>query len=245
MKEKNRKTCKEKVKMKKNKILLPRKTVLNYSIMLIIVSIEITAILFFYQLGILQINKEMLYWLFSATAQSMAALFAVVGMFAVFRYQLQEDKLRNLYDNLKTKFSSSNWILYFGARGVKGLEDSIIADRVEELLAMEKSRPSEKIENNLIEDVRIIRTHEKARDNVLITAKIPLVAVLITFLLSIIFISFTESIARNVSGLIIFIIILALITFSVIGLFYYLTYSISPRKKKEEKKDSMNGSQIP
>jgi len=217
----------------KNKISLYRKTVLHYSIMLIIVFIEITLILIFYQLDILQINKEMLYWLFSSTAQSMAALFGVVGMFAVFRYQLQEDKLRNLYDSLKKKFSSSNWILHFGHVGAESWEDSIIADRAEELLEMKESRLSKKIKNNLGVDILFIRIHEKARNTVLITARIPLVAMLITFVLSIIFISFTDSISKNVIGLIIFIIILTLITFSTIELFNYLIYSIRPRKKEK------------
>jgi len=99
-------------------------------------------------------------------------------------------------------------------------------------------------------DVLYIRHHEKARNGVLIKAKIPLVAVLITFVLSIIFISLTESFSKNIIGLIILIVMLGLITFSMVDLFYYLIYSISPirmKKKKEkedkEKKDSTNGSQ--
>jgi len=243
-----RKTCKERVKILKNKILFYRKTILHYLIMLIIVFIEITAILIFYQLDILQINKEMLYWLFSSTAQSMAALFAVVGMFVVFRLESIKTKLRNCYDLLKLKFSSNGWIYYFGLINADCWHDDNILSCAEYRLDEKKDRLSGNIKNDLQASIIEISHLEKARDNVIFTAKIPLLAVLITFVLSIIFISFTESISKNVIGLIILILILALITFSVIGLFYYLIYSISPRKKKKEdkeKKDSTNGSQRP
>jgi len=232
------------------RILIYRKSILFYSKILIIVIVEIAIILVFYLSGILRITKEMLYWFFSTTAQSMAALFAVVGMFAVFRHQNLEHKLRNLYDSLKKKFLSYGWIHYFGATGAESWEDSIIANRAEELLEMKESRLPHDIKFNIRMDVLYIRHHEKARNAVLIKAKIPLVAVLITFVLSIIFISLTESFSKNIIGLIILIVMLGLITFSMVDLFYYLIYSISPirmKKKKEkedkEKKDSTNGSQ--
>lgn len=232
MEEKNRKTWKERIKIIKRKILVYRKTILYYSKILIIVFIEITTILIIYLSNKLQINKEMLYWFFSTTAQSMAALFAIIGVFAVFRYQLQENKLRNLYDSLKKRFLLPSWIYHFGVTGAESWKDSVIADRAEELLEMKESRLPHNIKFNIKMDVLYIRHHEKARHSVLTKAKIPLVAVLITFVLSIIFISFIESILKNVIALIILMFMMALITFSMIDLFYYIIYSISPNKEK-------------
>ena len=236
MKEKKRKTFRKRIKRIIRRILMYRKSISFYSKISFIVIVETGVILFFYLSDILRITKEMLYWLFAATSQSMAALFAVVGMFAVFRHQNLDNKLRNLYDSLKRKFSLHSWIHYFGATGAESWEDSYIANRAEELLKMKEGRLPGGIKADLNMNILIIRHYERARDEVLVRAKIPLVAVLITFVLSIIFIPLTESISKNVFGLIILIIVLALITFSMINLFYYLVYSISPRRKKKEKR---------
>ena len=243
MKEKIRMTQKPKMKMKEKirmawikiikrivprRILIYRKSILFYSKISIIVIVETAAILVFYLSDILQITKEMLYWLFAATSQSMAALFAVVGMFAVFRHQNLENKLRNIYDTVKIKFSSGEWAAYFSVE--PGCwEDSYIANKAEELLKMKESKLPGLIEADISWNILTIRHHEKTRDEVLIRAKIPLVAVLITFIFSIIFIPLTESISNNIFGLIILLVMLALITFSMINLFYYLIYSISKR----------------
>ena len=170
------------------RILMYRKSILFYLKISFIVIVETGVILVFYLSDILRITKEMLYWLFAATSQSMAALFAVVGMFAVFRYQNLEDKLRNLYDSLKNKFSSGKWITYFGDTGSGCWEDPTIADRAGSLLKEKEDTLPKKIGNDLMVSVLTIMSHERSRDEVLARTKIPLVAVLITFIFSIIFI---------------------------------------------------------
>ena len=212
------------------RILIYRKSILFYSKISIIVIVEAAAILVFYLLDVLGITKEMLYWLFAATSQSMAALFAVVGMFAVFRYQNLDNKLRSIYDSMKRKFLSGEWEHYFGFTEPKGWEDSTVADRAEKLLKTKESKLPGALEGEISWNILKIKHYEKARDEVLVRARIPLVAVLITFIFSIIFIPLAESISKNIFGLIILLVMLALITFSMVNLFYYLIYSISPKR---------------
>jgi len=238
MKKKKRKTFRERIERIIRRISIHRKSILFYSKISIIVIVETAAILVFYLLDVLRITKEMLYWLLAATSQSMAALFAVVGMFAVFRYQILESRVRNLYDSLKNKFKSTNWIYYFGATESEGWEDSTIVNRAEDYLKRKSSRLPKSIETDIEVSTLIIKSHERARDEVLARAKIPLVAVLITFVFSIFFIPLTESISKNIFGLIILMTVSALIMFSMINLFYYLISSIAPKRKKKEKEDN-------
>ena len=62
----------------------------------------ILVFVFFKEYNLLTITEKMFFYFFSASAQSMAAMFAVVGVFAVFRFQAQENKLRNLYELFKS-----------------------------------------------------------------------------------------------------------------------------------------------
>ncbi len=246
MKEKIRMTQKPKMKMKEKirmawikiikriiprRILIYRKSILFYSKISIIVIVEIIIILVFYLSDKLCITKEMLYWLFSATSQSMAALFAIVGMFAVFRHQNLEHKLRNLYDTVKFKFSSGMNRASFGAMPPEGWEDSSIVNKAEDYLEMKENKVPKNLEFGLRFSLLDIKFNERARNEVLVRAKIPLATVLITFIFSIIFIPLVESISKNIFGIIILLVMLALITFSMINLFYYLIYSISQKKR--------------
>lgn len=183
----------------------------------------------------------MLYWLFAATSQSMAALFAVVGMFAVFRYQLLDNRLRNLYDSLKNRFNTPDYIAYFKVHDSLCWEDSIIADRAEYLLKDKKGDLPDIIENNLELDIIVMRSHEQTRDLVLSRAKKPLISVLITFMLSVLYLPFTEYISSNISGVIVLIIIINMVTISILAIFLYLVESISPRPKRKRKEKKGKG----
>jgi hypothetical protein len=193
---------------------------------------EIIIILFAKSSHLITLNEGMFYWLFAASSQSMAALFAVLGMFAVFRYQILESRLRNLYDSLKNKFNSDEWRYYFGMTNADCWEDALIANKAEENLNSRANKLPKTIEHNLRVDILIIRSHEKARDYVLLKAKIPLISVLTTFMMAIFFLPFSGSIAKNFVGLIILMIILIFITFSMITILYFLLHSIAVRGKK-------------
>ena len=179
-----------------------------------------------------KINTDLLYWLFAASSQSIAALFAVVGMFAVFRYQFLENRLRNFYDCMKNKFSTSDYIEHFGIIESKSWEDHLILDRVRELLKERESEGSDIIENNLTCDLDQMESHEIVRDNVLNQAKFPLVIALLTFICAIFFLPFAESITGNILGLFCMLLIVVLVSVSAISIFFYLIKSIPRRPNK-------------
>ena len=67
----------------------------------LILTISLLAFIALYIFYSDMIEREMLFWFFAATSQSMAALLAIIGMMAVFRYQDMQMRLRNLYDSIK------------------------------------------------------------------------------------------------------------------------------------------------
>ena len=221
----------------KRRIKMNKKTYLYYMRIVLIILMETAVILILYLTNILKLEKEMLYWLFAATAQSMAALFAVVGMFAVFRFHNLSHALRNLYDTLKAHFATEDWKRYFGEQNPECWEDPIVIDRAKDLLKNRRDDLPDKIENNLRVSIIIIRSHERAINNVLKRAKVPLIAILITFIITIFSISLTDPISNQVAGLIVFIMTIALISFSMINLFYYLISSIIVKQTEKEEEE--------
>ncbi len=184
----------------------------------------------FYFKGLLLIEEKMLFWLFAATSQSMAALFAIVGMFAVFRYQDIQNRLRNRIDALKEKFQSGNWRSFFGAyMESRGWDDSEIVYKAKEKLREKEEESTHRIYNNLEHDIIEIESHENTRNFVRIYAKIPMISILITFMISIFSLPFTVFLSGKCIGLGILIVIFELITFSMISIFKYFMISVPSR----------------
>jgi len=184
----------------------------------------------FYFKDLLLIEEKMLFWLFAATSQSMAALFAIVGMFAVFRYQDIQNRLRNKKDVLKEKFQSDLWRNFFGAyTESRCWDDSEIVYKAKELLKEKEGESPHRIYNNLDVDIKIIESHENARNYVRVYAKIPMISILITFMISIFSLPFTAFLSEDCFGLVILILILELITFSMISIFKYFMISVPSR----------------
>ncbi|HDZ27786.1 MAG TPA: hypothetical protein ENH65_14900 [Candidatus Aminicenantes bacterium] len=179
------------------------------------------------------IKKEMLFWFFASCSQSMAALFAVVGMFAVFRYQDMQTRLRNLYDVLKKKFSSEKWVSFFGEADADYWEDSMVIEMSKEKLKGKESESPHATYSNLDVSIKIIESHESLRDYIRIFAKTPMIAIMITFMLSIVSLLFTKAYFSlfflNYLGLTILCLTLGSITFSMLSVFRYFIISIPPR----------------
>ncbi len=178
---------------------------------------------------LLLIEEKMLFWLFAATSQSMAALFAIVGMFAVFRYQDLQNRLRNLIDVLKYKFQSGSLKSFFGNTESLSWSDSEIVHKAKEKLDERKEESTHRIINNLELDIMEIESHKEVRNNVRVHAKIPMISILITFMISIFSLPFTAFLSWNCLGLVILIFIFELITFSMISIFKYFMISVPPR----------------
>jgi len=170
------------------------------------------------------IGKEVLFWFFASTSQSMAALFAVAGMFTVFRFQSQENKLRNLYDSHKKRFSTHNWNAYIGDKNAEFWSDSEFLDKAKKVLG---KTPIKTIKQKIQEIIFDIEKQEDMKNRILSMVIVPLFAVSLTFIISIAFIPLSVQIANKIIGLIVIFIMLALILFSITSVFKYIISSIS------------------
>lgn len=195
-------------------------------IIFVIITLEIFLILFLYSKNILKLEKEMFYWLFATTAQSMAALFAVVGMFAVFRYQVLESRFNDLCGSIKRKFATEPWVYYFGSTYSESWANAMVINHVEDKLKILPANLPETMKQDLEVSAKILKSIETARRYVLIKAKVPLSAVLVTFLMAIACLPVSSLISLKFLGLIILSIIIAAISFSMISIFWYLIKSI-------------------
>ena len=170
------------------------------------------------------IGKETLFWLFASTSQSMAALFAVAGVFAVFRFQAQENKLRNLYDSHKKRFSTHNWNAYIGDKNAEFWSDSEFLDKAKKVLG---KTPIKTIKKKIQEIISEIEKQEDIKNKILTMLIIPLFAVSSTFFTSIAFIPLSIQLVNKMIGLIVVFIMLGLVLFSITSIFKYIVNSIS------------------
>lgn len=185
----------------------------------------------------------MLFWFFASTSQSMAALFAVGGVFAAFRFQAQEHKLRNLYDvyikwfddwqqDMGTEFDTRLW----KDNQISSLGKDIVKERRKHI-ANAKSKDIaiypqlEGLIDGLEVRVNEIVYHEKKRNVVLQSVKLPMLVILITFMISIGSLPLASYFSRNCSGLTILIITLVLITFSLSSVFTFIVFSLSFKRE--------------
>jgi len=176
-----------------------------------------------------EFTENLMFWFFSTTAQSMAALFAVGGVFAVFRFQAQENKLRNLYDSNKKRFSTLNWQAYIADIDSDFWTDSEFLEKSRKIL---EKTPISSIKQKIQKIIFEIEKEETLKKNILKGLKIPMIAILLTFLISIISISLTEILSKNIFGYLVLLIENVLIIFSIISTYVYIKFSISFKKSK-------------
>lgn len=196
------------------------------------------------------ITERMLFWFFAASSQSMAAMFAVVGMFSVFRFQAQENRLRNLIDIFKNWVHE--WIEILNTimrRDNKGVDrvfrkkkdriferdpipslwkDNIVVEMGKGMLkSIHADRANDPMVIQLRERIEEIEKHQKIRNNIIVSMKIPMLAILISFMLSTVFLALTVTLSNSIAGFVILMVMLAMIAFSVISVFKYIMFSIS------------------
>ncbi len=182
-------------------------------------------------------HGDMLFWFFASTSQSMAAMFAVGGVFAVFRFQAQEAKLRNLYDVYKKWFEDIRMSIELSGYDHLYWKDNQIVSKGRELVkerrefimsrSIEKSSLFVKGVDELEERLDEIENNEKKKDAVLKSVKHPMLVILITFMISIGSLPFTSYISKSFLGLSILILTMALITYSIWCVFTFIRFSLS------------------
>jgi len=198
------------------------------------ISVSIVSIVFiliyFFCLEIFK--REMLLWFFAATSQSMAALFAVVGMFLVFRYQDLQSRLSHYNQILRNSFMSPEWRQFFGYKheDFSVFSDTELLSRAERYLEEKKDESQHRAYNNLEVTILVIKSHMDVRDNIINLARIPMIAILLTFLFSIFSIIFMDIyfslFSINILGFAAVLIIVVLIIFSTTSIIKYFMLSI-------------------
>ena len=193
--------------------------------------------LFFISFDLIQIEKETLFWFFSTISQSMAALFAVVGMFAIFRIQAIEIKLIDYGNALKHKFKSPYWRDRFDELDVDCWRHSDILKKAKGQLKIAEERhkrgdfPSPII-RDLKDRITQISLTEKSRTVLSYSLLIPMATILITFITSICCLPLSAAFSINFSRFVILLIIIILITFSSVSLYRFFKFSMNPKWRK-------------
>jgi hypothetical protein len=137
--------------------------------------------------------------------------------------------LRNKIDVLKCRFKLGSWIDFFGRTDADCWDDSEIVDRAREKLKEKEDEEPHVIYNNLDVNTLIIESHMGTRDYIRVHARIPMISILLTFMISIFSFPFTVCLSKNCLGLVILIVVLVLITSSMISVFKYFMISVPPR----------------
>ena len=230
-----------KVKKKKglgDRIIIRIKRIINsinrsyfFNLLFLISSLIVLAIfLFFYHTNYFLIEKNMLFWFFGATSQSMAAMFAIVGMFAVFRYQDLQTRLSHYFEILRNNFLSAEFQEYFGHIEVKIFSDTEILDKSKSLLKDKKTDATHRAYNNLDVYVVVIEHHMRIRNKIIEQARVPMIAILITFIISIVSLIliniYFPLFSLSSFGLVIILIMLILITFSMVSILRFFLRSM-------------------
>jgi hypothetical protein len=201
-----------------------------FTFFMVLVLITVVLLKIFYN-NLDKIDKEMLFWLFSASSQSMAAIFAVVGIFAAYRLQFLDNRLRNMYDCLKNKFKSHNLEKIFGARYPDSWDDSIVHDKVKSLIDKNIDTIPKVMKTNLEVDLRTLHSHENAKNHIFQNTRLPLFLGFLSFLLSIFFLPFTVYIQNTIYGLLAIILIVLIDSITIWLNFIFIKTSVSLLKR--------------
>lgn len=79
-------------------------------------------------------NETALFYFFSSIAQSMAAIIALAGTVAVFRYSFLMERLRSARNHIKDRFATSEWLYYYGVTDSQAWRDEEVLARAEALI---------------------------------------------------------------------------------------------------------------
>lgn len=223
----------------KNQIII--EDYLKNWLFLVFALIIVSIFLFANFLNVEIFKRDMLFWFFSATSQSMAALFAVVGMFLAFWYQGLQNKLEDHMQILRSNFISSEWSQFFGynysREYINSYTDLDLLIKAKELLKEKKEESQNRVYINLQELLWAIESHKGIMENVILCAKVPMITILITFLISIISLLFVDLYfslwSLNFLGLGIVLLTLVLILFSLTSILRFFVISTRVRRWRE------------
>ena len=135
---------------------------------------------------------------------------------------------------------SSEWSQFFGYNYpndyMSCFSNSELLNKAEQFLEDKKEDSQHRVYNNLDVFLKVIESHTEVRDNIVILAKVPMVVILTTFLISIISLVFIDlyfsSCLMNYLGMTIVLTMIVLITFSMTCILKFFFISIRIGKGK-------------
>jgi len=176
--------------------------------------LEIISIIILDITNLLKLKPEDLKWFLSASAQSMAALLGLIGMFIIFKVEIINNRLNNCYDRLRKKFKSSN-------RGIIEADswgNDEIVGKVKVYLNLLTEIPDD-IRNDIECSIAEINSLNKSKEGIVKEFKNPLLFIVSSLLISLFLIPFSEFIFKlNLLFLILF---LPFISITIIMIYFY------------------------
>ncbi len=108
------------------------------------------------------VSANTLHYFFSALSQSMAALFALFGMFAIYRMQMEENRKHGLISNCKSR--ASRWYFGYVPDGITTWNDSEFLMKLE--LAIKEKEELQK-RDSAVDLERAISMLKEDKENIL------------------------------------------------------------------------------
>jgi len=189
-----------------------------FLICLIISISEIVLIILLNISGLLCLKPEDFKWFLSASSQSMAALFGLIGMFIIFKVEIINNKLNNCYDTLRKKFKSSNWVHYFGTTEADSWHNDEIVGKAKYYLNSITNIP-DNIRNDIECSIAEINSLKESKKKIVKEFKTPLLFIVSSLLISLVLIPLSEFIFKlKFPFLILF---LPFISITIIMIYFY------------------------
>lgn len=185
-----------------------------------------------------RIDRDVLFWFLSSISQSMAAMFAVIGMFAIFRYESIIENIKRELDVIKYNIASVPAQEIAQRISFKGIVEEGALDNILSELEGEAGKKLKTVarvlHNNLYVSTLICKQNIIVRDNVIKFARIPMVLMIFNFIVSsfsllIINAYFGKSNSFNMLGEAIILIIVIFIVITLMSIMKFFRISFSNR----------------
>lgn len=178
----------------------------------------------------MRITKDALYYFHSSIAQSMAAIIALVGTFAIFRYSFLASKIKSSKDSLKGKFERRDWVYNFGITDSSSWHDDEVLPKAEKYSKQERlPEPIHKEIENAIVDIKILQIYINDYLNYL---RPPAISSFTTFILSIMLIPLSGILAASKMGPLLWVIFGFLIIITSLNIYKYFVKTATYEKRE-------------
>ncbi|MHA1344605.1 MAG: hypothetical protein ACTSQG_11500 [Promethearchaeota archaeon] len=189
-----------------------------FLICLIISISEIVLIILLNISGLLCLKPEDFKWFLSASSQSMAALFGLIGMFIIFKVEIISNKLNSCYEIIRKKFETGYWTDVLGRDNPKAWHDNEVLVKATHYLDSKKDI-STNIKNDIECSIAETSSLIKSKEKIVKEFKIPLLFIVSSLLISLVLIPLSEFIFKlKFPFLILF---LPFISINIIMIYFY------------------------